>query len=1028
MCGIAGFIDSNSAPEVRATAVARMCRAMLHRGPDDDGTESRGDATLGMRRLAIFDPANGHQPICSPDGRFTLVFNGAIYNFHALRTELAATGWAFRTQCDTEVLLAAYARWGKQCLGRLRGMFAFAVWDQQEQSLFLARDPFGIKPLYFRHDGTRLLFASELNALLAAAAFPAEIDPLSVADYLAWFAVPAPRTIYRNVFSLRPGECASFRAGRLDIRLAWSFQGIPADGKPCGTREEFTRELRGRLEDSIRAHVVADVPVGAFLSGGLDSAVVVGLMTRATGAKLRTFSIGFDEAGYSEAANATATARHFGTEHHATVLTGARVAGDLDALFATFDQPTGDGINTYYASQAARAGGVTVALSGLGGDELFGGYPSFRDLPKISHWLPLWRSLPAPMRKAIVARLVRGDTRQRKLADFLGHARNLHELGALQRRVFSETARRSLLGPDALNALGGRAPFHPELAPLSADLLGAGGFEIISAWELRTYMADVLLRDSDVMSMRHSLELRVPFVDRPLIEWLWRQPASFKHDRQNAKAPLFDAVREILPPDLASRSKRGFTLPFAVWMKNELRPFLETTFSDASVDRSQLFARDEVQKLWRGYLANDDTREWSRVWSLAVLVGFINRRAAQPTPPSPAPPPVSIATATVTPAPGTPDRAPKRASKAQAHTLLLTPEIFASEGGITRILQLYLRALCESAEPNRGVRLLALNDTAISDDDLRRCAPNGLDAVHACGRSKSRFIRAALRMSRGCDQLVCGHVALLPVAWLARRLNPRLRYYVVAHGIEVWRPFNTAERVALRGAEKIFCVSDYTRRELRKHCPLPEGRAVVLHNALDPNFAITAGTPLAECAPIILMVTRLTYADRYKGVQHVIEAMPAIRAAIPTATLRIVGRGDDVPRLQSVSDELGLGHAVKFLGFIDDRRLAEEMRSCRLFALPSKKEGFGLVFLEAMAHGRPCLGARAGGIPEVITHETGTLVDYGDVPAIATAAIAALQRNWDESAILARARHFSYSQFNARLTELLLNPTLHTIA
>ena len=553
-------------------------------------------------------------------------------------------------------------------------------------------------------------------------------------------------------------------------------------------------------------------------------------------------------------------------------------------------------------------------------------------------------------------------------------------------------------------------------------------FETISAWELRTYMADVLLRDSDVMSMRHSLELRVPFVDRPLIEWLWRQPASFKHDRQNAKAPLFDAVREILPPDLASRSKRGFTLPFAVWMKNELRPFLETTFSDASVDRSQLFARDEVQKLWRGYLANDDTREWSRVWSLAVLVGFINRRAAQPTPPSPAPPPVSIATATVTPAPGTPDRAPKRASKAQAHTLLLTPEIFASEGGITRILQLYLRALCESAEPNRGVRLLALNDTAISDDDLRRCAPNGLDAVHACGRSKSRFIRAALRMSRGCDQLVCGHVALLPVAWLARRLNPRLRYYVVAHGIEVWRPFNTAERVALRGAEKIFCVSDYTRRELRKHCPLPEGRAVVLHNALDPNFAITAGTPLAECAPIILMVTRLTYADRYKGVQHVIEAMPAIRAAIPTATLRIVGRGDDVPRLQSVSDELGLGHAVKFLGFIDDRRLAEEMRSCRLFALPSKKEGFGLVFLEAMAHGRPCLGARAGGIPEVITHETGTLVDYGDVPAIATAAIAALQRNWDESAILARARHFSYSQFNARLTELLLNPTLHTIA
>ena len=214
MCGIAGIIDPRSALAARAEAVARMCQAMVHRGPDDEGIESRGAATLGMRRLAIFDPANGHQPMLSPDGRLTLVFNGAIYNFRALRDELAASGWAFRTNCDTEVLLAAYARWGEQCLGRLRGMFAFAVWDEREQSLFLARDPFGIKPLYYRHEGARLLFASELNAMCAAGVFAAEIDPLSVADYLAWFAVPAPRTIYRDTFSLRPGECATFHAGR----------------------------------------------------------------------------------------------------------------------------------------------------------------------------------------------------------------------------------------------------------------------------------------------------------------------------------------------------------------------------------------------------------------------------------------------------------------------------------------------------------------------------------------------------------------------------------------------------------------------------------------------------------------------------------------------------------------------------------------------------------------------------------------------------------------------------------------------
>jgi asparagine synthase (glutamine-hydrolysing) len=625
MCGIAGFVSARDSGEFRTAAVGHMCDAMIHRGPDDAGLETYGDATIGMRRLAIFDPAHGHQPMTTPDGRLHLVFNGAIYNFRALRDELTAAGFSFRTQCDTEILLAAYAHWGEACLGRLRGMFAFAVWDERDQSLFLARDPFGIKPLYYRHDGARLLFASELNALLASGTGASEIDPQSVADYLAWFAVPAPRTIYRDLVSLRPGECARFRAGRLELRTYWNFSTIPRDLPVTASPEEFTRELRVRLDDTIRAHVVADVPVGAVLSGGLDSAGVVGLMAKAGGGQLRTFSIGFDEAGYSEADAAAETARFCGTQHHASVLTGNQVVGDLDALIAALDQPTGDGINTYYASQAAHAGGVTVALSGLGGDELFGGYPSFRDLPRLARWLPRWAYLPAAAKSAILGRLRRGGTRTRKLADFLQYAHTLNELGALQRRVFSEPGRRALLSADALRALGAPSPHHPSLAELSADLTGAGTFDTISAWELRTYMADVLLRDSDVMSMRHSLELRVPFVDRPLVEWLRRQPEAFKSNPGRPKGALFDAVRELLPPGLEQRRKQGFSLPFGVWMRRELRPFLEDTFSDASVARSGLLAREPVQKLWRGFLAGDDTREWSRVWSLAVLIAFLNR-------------------------------------------------------------------------------------------------------------------------------------------------------------------------------------------------------------------------------------------------------------------------------------------------------------------------------------------------------------------------------------------------------------------
>ncbi len=1061
MCGIAGYINPNASAADRAAEVARMCAAMLHRGPDDGGLESEGEATIGMRRLAIFDPANGHQPMRTADGRFRLVFNGAIYNFRELRTELSAAGWPFRTECDTEVLLAAYAQWGEDCLKRLRGMFAFAVWDAAEKKLFLARDPFGIKPLYYRQDGERLRFASEVTGLIAGGSFTPEIDPGSVGDYLSWFAVPAPRTIYKGVFALRPGECATWRDGRLAIRSAWDFRSIPVDPRPAASHEEFIAELRGRLDDSIRAHMLADVPVGAFLSGGLDSAAIVGLMMQGAKTRLHTFSIGFDEPGYSEAAEAEATARHFGTQHHTQVLTGKEVARDIERLMAAYDQPTGDGINTYYVSQAAHAGGMKAALSGLGGDELFGGYPSFRNLRRLPGWIKRWRLLPRPARRFLLARLRAGDTRSRKLADLLSRARDIHELAAMQRLVFSEAGRRSLLVPEARDDGNDSHHFHPALASLRADLADAGPFGIASAWELRTYMADVLLRDSDVMSMRHSLELRVPFVDRPLVEWLWRQPAAYKYDPRQPKSALAEATSDLLPAALRSRRKRGFTLPFGIWMKGELMPFLDETFSDSSIGRTGLFERGSVQALWRNFLEHDDAREWSRLWSLAVLIAFTNRRRTNPAPvapppitvvsprPAPAvaarpaappPPAAAVPAPTATPSPAPPARAAAKAKPAAAPvpaqadrtalpprkfqrcTLLMAPELFSSVGGIPRILQLYLKALCDlGAERDEGVRLVALNDSVLDSSDVRRYTNAHLDNWFVCARHKKRFVRATLNLVRGCDRLVCGHVAQLPVAWAARLLHPRLRYYLVAHGIEVWRPFNLAERIALRGATRIFCVSEYTRQELLKNCPMRRDRTIVVPNALDPLFAGGTPTPLADRPPVILTAARLSYADRYKGVEHLIAAMPAVVAAEPAAQLRIVGSGDDLPRLQSLARRQGqLGTAIEFLGGVDDKRLVEELRGCRLFALPSRKEGFGLVYLEAMGQGRPCLGARAGGVPEVITEDTGVLVEFGDVPAIAAGCLAGLRGTWSEQALLARAELFSYAHLKERLGSLLL--------
>ena len=598
---------------------------MVHRGPDDAGMASNGPATIGMRRLAIFDPNNGHQPMATPDGRYSIVFNGAIYNFRDLQADLEALGWAFRTRCDTEVLLAALAQWGQDAVKKLRGMFAFGLWDAAENSLLLARDPFGIKPLYFRVEGGQIVFASELGALLATSLFPAEIDPHSVSEYLSWLSVPAPKTIYKGVWSLQPGECLRFTAGSHSIQRQWSLKSAASIETPCESREEFVAALRGRLEDTIRAHVIADVPVGAFLSGGLDSAVVAALMSREGGNALKTFSIGFEEAGYSEADEAQATARHLGAIHHTRILTGGEMAEDIDKLMSAFDQPTGDGINTYYVSETAQQGGVKVALSGLGGDELFGGYPSFRSLPLLSRHAAVWSKLPRQVRSLAAAVLGSGGARARKLADMIQSANGPHELASLQRRVFSEASRISILAPDAAALAPAGSPFHPRLGALREELDGLDLFSLASGWELRTYMSDVLLRDSDVISMRHSIELRVPFIDRPLIEWLWRQPSKFKFDRSQPKSALFDATRDLLPPGLMKRRKWGFSFPFPIWMRSHLRPFIEDTLSSGSIGKSGFFSAEPVQRLWRGFLAGGDDREWSRVWSLVVLVAFVNR-------------------------------------------------------------------------------------------------------------------------------------------------------------------------------------------------------------------------------------------------------------------------------------------------------------------------------------------------------------------------------------------------------------------
>jgi glycosyltransferase involved in cell wall biosynthesis len=356
------------------------------------------------------------------------------------------------------------------------------------------------------------------------------------------------------------------------------------------------------------------------------------------------------------------------------------------------------------------------------------------------------------------------------------------------------------------------------------------------------------------------------------------------------------------------------------------------------------------------------------------------------------------------------------------NTLLLAPELFTTDSGISRILRLYLKALCDLAEKDDCVRFVTLNDVSVDSSDLRPyTTENALEGWEACNREKRRFRRATLGLSGGVRLIVCGHVDQLPVAWLASCLRSGLRYALVAHGIEVWRPFTFWERRALKGAWRIFCVSEFTRNELIKNVHLNPTRVVVLPNALDPELT-PDGVDSAMAMPsqaVILTVSRLSASAPYKGIDHLIEAMPAILQAAPGTKLRIVGRGDDIHRLQDLAREHRVNAAVEFAGYVDDRQLRHEFARCTVFALPSQKEGFGLAYLAAMAHGKPCIAANAGGAPEAITPKSGLLVPYGDVPTLAAAAVTALAAPWDTDAIRACALRFSYPAFKDQLNRLI---------
>ncbi len=632
MCGIAGLITLDR--EATERGVAAATAALAHRGPDDEGQQvcpfGRGWLGLGHRRLAILDLSPlGHQPMSHPPTGATISFNGEIYNFRRLRAELEREGETFRSGSDTEVLLAGLARHGAAFLPRLEGMYALAFFDPHRATVLLARDPAGIKPLYLAETADTLAFASEVRALLASGVVRPRFDPRGVAGFLAYGAVQHPLTLFEGITSLAPGSFRIFRVGE-DGR--WKAEGsaepfwrLP-EARPGMTVAEAVAATRDTLTEAVKDHLVADVPVGLFLSSGLDSTILAGLAARHTPAP-RSFTVVFaDQPEFSERRLAAETADLFGLDHTEIPLPMAAAEAAVADWLAALDQPSADGLNVYVISRAVRGQGMKVALTGLGGDELFGGYPSFRDVPRLRRLTRLVRGLPAGVRRGLgrVAGIGRSRPVRAKLGDMFGSDGSVESLYLHRRRIMSD---RQL---DALVITAAELDLGPDFLPAGA-LPDVDGDEtdvvrLVSQLEFRCYQGNMLLRDADVNSMAFGLEIRVPFLDQRLLDLAHALPGEVRlPPGLPGKALLRQAFPDLLRPALLNQPKRGFTLPIARWMAGSLRPLCQRAL--AAVKDSGLLAPAGVDAVWQGFLREPDSPMWTRAFSLVVLGEFSRRFA-----------------------------------------------------------------------------------------------------------------------------------------------------------------------------------------------------------------------------------------------------------------------------------------------------------------------------------------------------------------------------------------------------------------
>jgi asparagine synthase (glutamine-hydrolysing) len=639
MCGICGIISLSNQPLSSdiLQKIGRMNDALAHRGPDDAGIWHNDLVALGHRRLSIIDlSAAGHQPMLSPDKQTVIAFNGEIYNYQDLKKQTPQ--YDYQGNSDTETLLAVYQKEGKSMLNKLNGMFAFAIWDESAKRVLIARDHLGIKPLYYFIHNDYVVFASEIRALLASDLVPRRLNKNALGEYLRYQTVYAPNTLVHGVSMLMPGHSIEIQNGKIKIESYWTFeeeaqisdtksQSVTPFSDVKGQTLNYQKAVRETLRESVDRQMMSDVPFGAFLSGGIDSSVVVGLMREVTSGDIDTFTISFAEKKFDESPYARAISDRFKTKHHEIKLSPDDFLESLPDALNALDHPSGDAVNTFVVAKATKREGIKMALSGLGGDELFGGYPIFKQSERLQK-LGFLNHIPQVVRHSAgqLLKKMTPSVQSQKIASVL----SLDTISPttaypIFREVLNTEQRQTLLKngyANPQNPLQHSIPISKYPNTQISQYPNIPLYSQVSISEMSGYMQNVLLRDSDQMSMAHALELRVPLLDVELVKLVLKMPDAVKKG-VGSKPLLVAAVSDLLPPSLFDRPKMGFLLPFEGWMRNELRDFC-TTYLTYLADRPE-FHGIAIKELWQSFLAGEKGVSWSRLWTLVALAHWLKK-------------------------------------------------------------------------------------------------------------------------------------------------------------------------------------------------------------------------------------------------------------------------------------------------------------------------------------------------------------------------------------------------------------------